>query len=76
MAIGSRLRPQVYLPQENILTEGSEAKVMYFLVRGSVAVTSLDTETTYAELHSGSFFGEIGILMDMPRKYISSLAVI
>lgn len=40
---------------------------MYWLVRGAVAVTSRDGEATYAELRPGAFFGEIGILMDVPR---------
>ena len=40
---------------------------MYWLVRGSVRVTSRDGESTYAELKPGSFFGEIGILLDVPR---------
>ncbi|KAI1119059.1 hypothetical protein F5Y14DRAFT_438148 [Nemania sp. NC0429] len=36
---------------------GDEAKAMYWLVR----------EAIYAELKPGSFFGEIGVLMNMPR---------
>jgi F-box/leucine-rich repeat protein 7 len=40
---------------------------MYWLVRGAVRVTSRDGESTYAELKPGSFFGEIGILLDVPR---------
>ena len=40
---------------------------MYWLVRGAVAVTSIDGESQYAELKPGAFFGEIGILMDIPR---------
>ncbi|CAL3972360.1 hypothetical protein PZA11_004499 [Diplocarpon coronariae] len=66
-AIGKHLRPQVHSPHDIILTEGDEAKAMYWLVRGAVAVTSRDGEATYAELRPGAFFGEIGILMDMPR---------
>ena len=49
------------------MTEGDDAKAMYWLVRGAVAVTSRDGEATYAELRPGAFFGEIGILMDVPR---------
>ncbi|KAI0855178.1 hypothetical protein F4860DRAFT_507656 [Xylaria cubensis] len=44
IAIGKYLRPQ-----------GDEAKAMYWLVRGVVA------------LKPGSFFGEIGVLMNVPR---------
>jgi F-box/leucine-rich repeat protein 7 len=66
-AIGKHLRPQVHSKNDHILTEGDDAKAMYWLVRGAVAVTSRDGEATYAELRPGAFFGEIGILMDVPR---------
>ena len=66
-AIGKHLRPQLHSPHDYILTEGDDAKAMYWLVRGAVAVTSRDGESTYAELKPGAFFGEIGILMDIPR---------
>ena len=66
-AIGKHLRPQVHSPHDHILNEGDDAKAMYWLVRGAVAVTSRDGEATYAELKPGAFFGEIGILMDVPR---------
>ena len=66
-AIGAHLRPQSHSPHDYILTEGDEAKAMYWLVRGAVAVTSRDGESTYAELKPGAFFGEIGVLMGIPR---------
>jgi F-box and leucine-rich repeat protein 7 len=65
--IGRSLRPNVYQPNSEIIREGEDAKAMYWLVRGSVRVTSRDGESTYAELKPGAFFGEIGILMDVPR---------
>ncbi|KAL8740172.1 MAG: hypothetical protein Q9190_007100, partial [Brigantiaea leucoxantha] len=66
-AIGKYLRPQVQSSHDYILTEGDEAKSMYWLMSGAVAVTSRDGESTYAELKPGAFFGEIGILMEIPR---------
>ncbi|MCJ1442934.1 MAG: hypothetical protein MMC23_003431 [Stictis urceolatum] len=66
-AIGSHLRPQLHSSHDYILTEGDDAKAMYWLVRGAVAVTSRDGESTYAELRPGAFFGEIGVLMSIPR---------
>ena len=66
-AIGRYLRPQLHQPNDSILSEGDDARAMYWLVRGSVRVTSRDGESTYAELKPGAFFGEIGILMDIPR---------
>ncbi|KAI5865755.1 RNI-like protein [Durotheca rogersii] len=67
VAIGKHLRPQVHSIHDHILTEGDVAKAMYWLVRGVVGVTSRDGEAVYAELKPGAFFGEIGVLMDMPR---------
>lgn len=67
VAIGSHLKPQVQGANDHIITEGDDAKAMYWLVRGAVAVTSRDGEAIYAELKPGAFFGEIGVLMDMPR---------
>lgn len=66
-AIGKHLRPQLHMPHDYILTEGDDARAMYWLVRGAVAVTSRDGESTFAELKPGAFFGEIGVLMDIPR---------
>jgi F-box/leucine-rich repeat protein 7 len=51
---------------------------MYFIIRGSVFVTSRDGESYYAELRSGAYFGyatpilvliprEIGVLFSVPR---------
>ena len=62
-----QLKPQLHNTNDYILTEGDDAKSMYWLVRGAVAVTSRDGESTYAELKAGAFFGEIGILMELPR---------
>lgn len=65
--IGQHLRPQLHAANDYILTEGDEAKAIYWLVRGAVSVTSRDGESIYAELKPGAFFGEIGVLMDRPR---------
>ncbi|KAG9784534.1 RNI-like protein, partial [Aureobasidium melanogenum] len=65
--IGLLLKPQLHSSNDYIITEGEDAKAMYWLVRGAVAVTSRDGESTYAELKPGAFFGEIGILMERPR---------
>lgn len=67
IAVGQHLRPQLHSANDYILTEGDSAKAIYWLVRGAVSVTSRDTESVYAELNAGAFFGEIGVLMDRPR---------
>ncbi|KAB8270771.1 hypothetical protein BDV30DRAFT_160747 [Aspergillus minisclerotigenes] len=66
-AVGRHLRPQLHQANDYILTEGDEAKAIYWLVRGAVSVTSRDGESVYVDLEPGAFFGEIGVLMDRPR---------
>ncbi|KAL2889471.1 cyclic nucleotide-binding domain-containing protein [Ceratocystis lukuohia] len=67
VAVGQHLKPQIHTPSDHIIREGDEAKAMYWIVRGVVAVTSRDGEAVYAELKPGSFFGEISIIMNIPR---------
>lgn len=67
IAITNHLHLKAYKPRDYIITEGDEAKSMFWLIRGAVAVTSRDGESTYAELRTGAFFGEIGVLMNIPR---------
>ncbi|KAE8146438.1 hypothetical protein BDV25DRAFT_162444 [Aspergillus avenaceus] len=67
ISVGQHLRPQLHQANDYILTEGDEAKAIYWLVRGAVSVTSRDGESIYADLEPGAFFGEIGVLMDRPR---------
>ncbi|KAF7592715.1 hypothetical protein BBP40_012546 [Aspergillus hancockii] len=67
IAVGQHLRPQLHQANDYILTEGDEAKAIYWLVRGAVSVTSRDGESIYADLEPGAFFGEIGVLMDRTR---------
>ncbi|GMM30077.1 hypothetical protein DAMA08_028220 [Martiniozyma asiatica (nom. inval.)] len=66
-ALARSLRLVQYRPQEYIVKFGEPAKSMYWILRGTVGVTSTDGESIYAELVAGSFFGEIGILFNRPR---------
>lgn len=65
--IASKLKLMQYHPQEYIIREGDPAMAMYWILKGTVSVTSTDGESVYAELASGSYFGEIGILFNRPR---------
>lgn len=67
IALARVLRLVQYNPQEYIVKHGEPAKSMYWILRGTVGVTSTDGESVYAELAAGSFFGEIGILFNCPR---------
>lgn len=66
-ALARSLRLVQYRPQEYIVKQGEPSRAMYWILRGSVGVTSADGESVYAELNAGSFFGEIGILFNRPR---------
>lgn len=66
-AIAGRLVMQVHQANSFIITEGEEARAMYWIIRGSVGIVSRDGEAVHAELGPGAFFGEIGILFDCPR---------
>lgn len=65
--IASNLKLMQFHPQEYIIKKGEQAKAMYWILKGTVNVTSTDGESIYAELASGSYFGEIGILFNRPR---------
>lgn len=66
-AIVKSLNVVQFHPQEYIVKYGEPACAMYWVLRGTVNVTSPDGEATYAELQEGSFFGEIGIMFNRPR---------
>lgn len=66
-AIAGKLVLQVHTAHSFIITEGEEARAMYWIIRGSVGIVSRDGEAVHAELSPGAFFGEIGILFDCPR---------
>lgn len=63
--IVSFLRPVIFLPDELIIREGQTAFCMYFLREGDVAVEAKGVYIT--RLHSGSYFGEIGIVNKVKR---------
>lgn len=65
--VGAKLKLVQYHPKEYIIKEGDPALSMYWILKGTVSVTSTDGESVYAELAPGAFFGEIGILFNRPR---------
>lgn len=67
IAIARKLKLLVYHPHEFVVKAGEPALAMYWILRGSVNVTSPDGEIVHAELVEGSYFGEIGILFNRPR---------
>lgn len=65
--VGSKLNLVQYHAQEYIIKEGDPALSMFWILKGTVGVTSTDGDSVYAELSPGAFFGEIGILFNRPR---------
>jgi voltage-gated potassium channel len=61
------LTPVVFTPGDTIVTAGEVGYQMYFISQGSVDVLSADEQTVYATLTAGQFFGEIALLLSMPR---------
>ena len=55
------------LPGDQVIRQGEIGKAMFFIIRGSCVVSSKDGDSVFAELGAGSFFGEIGVLFEIPR---------
>lgn len=65
--IATNLKLVSFHPQQYIIRQGDALMSMYWILKGTVLVTSTDGEAVFAELAPGSFFGEIGILYNRPR---------
>ena len=62
-----QLEPVVFTPGDYIVRTGEIGTDMYFISRGEVRVLSADESIQYASLGAGQFFGEISLLLSMPR---------
>lgn len=62
-----QLEPVVFTPGDYIVRAGELGRDMFFISKGSVLVISADEKITYATLKAGQFFGEISLLLSMPR---------
>jgi len=62
-----QLEPVVFTPGDYIVRAGELGRDMFFISKGSVLVISADETITYATLNAGQFFGEISLLLSMPR---------
>jgi CRP-like cAMP-binding protein len=61
------LKPVQYTRGQFIIKQGEIAGEMYFVSRGIAEITNEVSGTHYGYLESGSFFGEIGILLQTVR---------
>ncbi|KAJ3249153.1 hypothetical protein HDU78_007115 [Chytriomyces hyalinus] len=56
----------VFKADENVIELNADADAMYFVLSGTVEVVGSSGDV-HAEIGAGSFFGEVGILLDMKR---------
>lgn len=61
------LKPIMFYRGDYIIKQGQIAAEMYFVARGSAEIVNELTEAHFGYLHGGSFFGEIGILLQSER---------
>ncbi|KAJ3098275.1 Kinesin-like protein kif27 [Phlyctochytrium planicorne] len=65
--IKKRMYPEIFRAGELIIKKHDIGKEMYFLSKGKVEVISGDGRTVYSIINRGSFFGELGVLFNVPR---------
>ena len=66
----ARCRWGNYTPNEQIIDQGSDNRDIFFVVNGAVRVVNFSTtgrEIAFANLSSGSYFGEISAIDGQPR---------
>lgn len=62
--IARLLKPRLAIPGEILVHKGDPADAMYFISSGCIEV---ELEDNPAHLGTGDFFGEIGLMKDLPR---------
>ena len=59
---------RTYKKDENVFKKLAPAEGMYVILDGGVLITDSDSETIFATLESGDFFGELALLDEEPRS--------
>ncbi len=62
----SELYPVIYTPGDYIIHRGDKGKEMFFINKGSVEVIPFNKDQSRTILETGSFFGEMSLLLDQP----------
>ncbi|KAI9352147.1 hypothetical protein BDR26DRAFT_850426 [Obelidium mucronatum] len=65
--IKNRMYPVIFKAGDYIIRKHEIGNEMYFLSKGVVEVVSGDGKTVYSQINKGSFFGELGVLFNVPR---------
>jgi len=62
------IKPAEYLPQQNIFSKNDMRSTLFYIKKGSVEVLANDKdEKPVKTLKEGSFFGEVSLLLNIPR---------
>ncbi|KAF9195973.1 hypothetical protein BGZ50_002775 [Haplosporangium sp. Z 11] len=61
------VEPRTYDLGQSIIRRGEIGREMFFIISGVVEVLSDDNLKVLARFHDGQFFGEIAVLLDVPR---------
>ena len=61
------LRPVVIIPDQVVMLEGEIGREMYFLRTGQMEVFAGDPPACVYRIHPGDYFGELALLLDVPR---------
>lgn len=59
---------RAYKKDEHVFKKLAPAEGMYVILDGEVLITDSDSETIFATLESGDFFGELALLDEEPRS--------
>ena len=59
---------RTYKKDEHVFKKLAPAEGMYVILDGGVLITDSDSETIFATLESGDFFGELALLDEEPRS--------
>lgn len=61
------VEPRTYNLGQSIIHRGEIGREMFFIASGTVEILSDDNLRVLARFHEGQFFGEIAVLLDVPR---------
>ncbi|KAJ3162650.1 hypothetical protein HDU86_003623 [Geranomyces michiganensis] len=67
--LSNRVTSVVFAPNATIIARGDESDSIFFIIRGSAQVLGVSAGETvvHAELSPGTFFGELGVILNIKR---------